>query len=184
MPHLSSHGLHLLLILTKYLLIKLQLFLKVPAPLDPDNTVISLDFRMATIWVFVTVLQHISPFITIHLRQHEVLLTTVYAESSPWSNQQRGQLCYRTSQHCRCILHSTATRYKIDLFRSSHPWLLSLHSHIVIIWFSQYPKNTSDICECKYAWFLKLPLPTTPITSAAFIAGALSIEWYCLTHCP
>ena len=53
-------------------------------------------------------------------------LPFAYAEGSPRSNQQRGQLCCRTSQHCRCILHSTAARHQIDLSWWSYQWLLSI----------------------------------------------------------
>jgi len=42
MPHLGSRGLHLVLILTKYLLTTPAFFLKVRTPFNPDNSVISL----------------------------------------------------------------------------------------------------------------------------------------------
>ena len=150
--------------------------LKVRTLFDPDKSVISLDFRIVTPWIFLTVLPHMSWLITIHLRRHGVLLTIAYAEWSPWSSQHRSQLCYHTFQDCRCILHSTAARHKIDLSQQSHQWPLSLHSHIIIIWLRQYPRILVTFCECGYAWFLKLPHPTTPFTSATFIAGAWSIK--------
>ena len=42
MLHLGGRGLHLVLILTKYLLTTPAFFLKVRTPFDPDNSVISL----------------------------------------------------------------------------------------------------------------------------------------------
>ena len=30
-------------------------------------------------------------------------------------------------------------------------WPLSLYSYIIIVWFRQYPKNTSHLYECEYA---------------------------------
>jgi len=42
MPRLGGRGLHLVLILTKYLLTNSKSFLKVRTPFDPDNSVISL----------------------------------------------------------------------------------------------------------------------------------------------
>jgi len=46
MPHLGGRGLHLVLILTKYLLTNSCLFvLKVRTPFDPVNSVISLRLR-------------------------------------------------------------------------------------------------------------------------------------------
>jgi len=48
MPRLGARGLHQVLILTKYLLTNSSFFLKMRTPFDPDNSVISLDFRIAT----------------------------------------------------------------------------------------------------------------------------------------
>ena len=48
MPRLSGRGLHFVLILTKYQLTNSNFFLKVRTPFDSDNSVISLDFRIAT----------------------------------------------------------------------------------------------------------------------------------------
>ena len=42
MPRLGGRGLHLVLILTKYLLTHSSFVLKVRTPFDPDNSVISL----------------------------------------------------------------------------------------------------------------------------------------------
>jgi len=42
MPHLGGRGLHLVLILTNYLLTNSSFVLKVRTPFDPDNSVSSL----------------------------------------------------------------------------------------------------------------------------------------------
>ena len=78
-----------------------------------------------------------------------------------------------------CPSQLPAIRYTCPDNHSNAHYLsivISLSYSHVSIW-----RILSDVCECGYAWFLKLPLPITPLTSAAFITGVRSIEWCCLT---
>ena len=83
MPRLGGRGLHLVLILTKYLLTNSSFFNKYEHDLTLTILLSHFDFRIATPCVFLTVVPHISSLVTIHLRRHSVLLTTAYAEWSP-----------------------------------------------------------------------------------------------------